>query len=496
MLNFPSRQTYFDIDEISIKSIKKSLNDKSHVSLTENEGNNLFYVLPDLPISTGLNIVIGERSSGKTFMLEQIARYNENAKYIKQFELIEPEPEKAAKDFVDAIAEKKSSFAEEYFEQFKDAIDVVKSISIDENDKDIDQYISSLLRYAKEADRADMFAKCSLYGESMFPQKKFDSICSLIEAVEKLLDSREYRDIIDRNIDRNSLIDLHSQLILRFNEEKCKSLKEEWVNKLVKKIKEKLKYKTAAVDIPDVDFYKYQMDKIKVSKFNKLVSLLKEESIISNQPIEGFAVQARKRPFKGAGELRNISGRRAISFSEILDVYSNNPYSFLQKLKDMEGIPDTEYYKYFVCIEYQIINQYGFAVSGGERAEFKLLQEINDAKRYDMLLIDEPESSFDNIFLRDKVNHIIKEISRIMPVVLVTHNNTVGASIKPDYVIYTKRIVESDVTYNRFYGLPSNKMLISSDGSTIKNICAILDCLEAGEKTYNERKREYEILQD
>lgn len=66
---FPARQTYFDVDEVSVKAIKKCLLDKRHVSLTENEGNEMFYALPDLPLSTGLNVVIGGRSSGKTYTL-------------------------------------------------------------------------------------------------------------------------------------------------------------------------------------------------------------------------------------------------------------------------------------------------------------------------------------------------------------------------------------------------------------------------------------------
>lgn len=134
--------------------------------------------------------------------------------------------------------------------------------------------------------------------------------------------------------------------------------------------------------------------------------------------------------------------------------------------------------------------------SGGERAEFSLLQKINDAQKYDMLLIDEPESSFDNIFLRDSVNHIIKELAQIMPVVLVTHNNTVGVSIKPDYLVFTKRIIDDDIRYERYFGLPSSKELVSYSGERIKNIQAILDCLEAGEDTYNERKHDYEILKN
>lgn len=93
---FPSRQTFFDIDEITVSAIKKTFIDRNHVSLTEEEGNGLFYVLPDLPVSTGLTVVIGERSSGKTFTLDQICKQYDNIKYIKQFSLIETKPEQAA----------------------------------------------------------------------------------------------------------------------------------------------------------------------------------------------------------------------------------------------------------------------------------------------------------------------------------------------------------------------------------------------------------------
>ncbi len=113
-----------------------------------------------------------------------------------------------------------------------------------------------------------------------------------------------------------------------------------------------------------------------------------------------------------------------------------------------------------------------------------------------MLLIDEPESSFDNLFLRDRVNQIIRSLSENMPVILVTHNNTVGASIRPDYLVYTKRIIGDGVIYERYYGLPSSKELISYTGTSIKNFQVVLDCLEAGETTYNERKRDYDLLKD
>lgn len=493
---FPSRQTFFDIDEVTVSAIKKSLVDRKHVALTEKDGNSRFYVLPDLPVSTGLTVVIGERSSGKTFTLDQIAKRYDNIKYIKQFELIETKPEQAAKDFTDQIAKKRSSFAEEYFAPFKDAVDTVKEVSLDDDDHELEQYITSLVRYATESDRADMFAKCALYRETKFPSKNFDGIKKLIESVENLLDAREYREIIDRHITRGTLLALLEDLIKRYWREKRRSLEEIWVNDLVAEIQRSLKTRTSAVSISDCDFYEFQMNRAKVKKFNMLVDMLKKEAVINRKAVGGFTIQTQKRAYSGASELKNFSGRKSVSFSQYMNEYANDPYRYLLGLMDMVDIPDADHYKYFVHIDYQILNQYDFPLSGGERAEFRLLQEIDDAHRYEMLLIDEPESSFDNLFLRDRVNKIIRELSANMPVILVTHNNTVGASIKPDYLVYTKRIIGDSVIYKRYYGLPSSKELKSFTGDSIKNFQAILDCLEAGENTYNERKHDYDLLKD
>lgn len=115
-----------------------------------------------------------------------------------------------------------------------------------------------------------------------------------------------------------------------------------------------------------------------------------------------------------------------------------------------------------------------------------------------MLLIDEPESSFDNIFLKNDVNALIKDISKQIPVIVVTHNNTIGASIKPDYIAYTQKIIENkEVVYKVFFGHPTSKFLRNANGETIENLNILFNCLEAGETAYYERKTQaYEILKN
>lgn len=496
-VSFPVRQTYFDIDEISLDSIKICLRDHGKVSLSKEDGNLRFEALPGLTLSTGLNVIVGERSSGKSYTLNQLIKSYPDSKYIRQFELLETDPEKSAKEFTNKVAAKKTSITEEYFDEFANVVSDIKNISLDADDKDLGRYVETLLKYAKEADRADQFSKCKLYSEADFSIVKLDNLSELINAVEKLLEAREYKDIINRHIDRENLISLHKDLIYKYTQQYAENLKKQWINGVIRDIKNSLQAKTAATRIADVNFYELLMNKKKVSKFNEIVESLKRDEIINSTEFGGFKIEIKKKRFISANELKRFSGKRDTGFQSIFELYESDPYKFLTKMIDMDVISDADYYKYFSNVEYRILNQYGFEVSGGERAEFNLLQQINDAYQYDMLLIDEPESSFDNIFLKNKVNSIIKDISKELPVVIVTHNNTVGESIKPDFIVHTvRKIDQNNVTYEIYYGLPSDKELHSLDGKTIKNRDVILDCLEAGEQAYIERRKDYEMLKN
>jgi len=82
-----------------------------------------------------------------------------------------------------------------------------------------------------------------------------------------------------------------------------------------------------------------------------------------------------------------------------------------------------------------------------------------------------------------------------MPVVVVTHNSTVGASIKADYVLATQKEVEAGVAVYRVYsGYPSDKNLVARDRKTIRCHDVLMNALEAGEAPYEERRKTYEII--
>ena len=233
----------------------------------------------------------------------------------------------------------------------------------------------------------------------------------------------------------------------------------------------------------------------KVSKFIQVAKLLQTEKVIFKENIQGFEVVCKQRAFSGAGEILRVSGQRvgfSVAFREYL-----SPYKYLIALKETGAWTQSEFYNYFACIEYEILNKDGFKVSGGERSEFRLLQEIKDAQNFDYLLIDEPESSFDNLFLKGEANQMLKEISKTMPVVVVTHNSTVGASINADYIVYTSKEIEGDdIVYRRYSGHPSDKELCSIEGKKINNFQVTMNTLEAGEDAYIDRRGGYESIKN
>lgn len=496
MEDFPTRHTFVDCGDITMSSLKACFNDREKVALSENDGNDLFQIFDNgQKLSTGLNILLGERSSGKTWTLDRIYKLYENTKYIKQFSLVQKDEEACKKRFNEDIARDKSIFTERYLMDYKSVVTDILSIDWHLNDRLIANYLQSLLKAAEEEEKKDSYSEAVLFTETLFNIRDKNVLSELISSVRQVIENIEYRPIIEKHIDLDALKALACELIELLRAEHLERRKKVFVNSIINDVKEGLKLRSSATLIEDVDLYRIQIELQKIRKFNQLTRELRKPGIIFSENVQGFQIVASKGAFSGSGEVKNVSGLK-VAFSDAFEEYEN-PYKYLTKLKGKESLTPSEFYKYFIKIEYRILNKDGNNVSGGERSEFRLLQEIKDSQNYDLLLIDEPESSFDNIFLKGEVNQIIKDISKTMPVVVVTHNSTVGASIGPDFVLYAqKTYVEKRPTFQLFSGHPMDKHLTTTDGLSITNYDITINSLEAGSPAYEERMKKYENLKN
>lgn len=495
--SIPARQTYVSIGEINLSTLKIAFSDKQKVYLSNDKGHQFFTVLNNgLQLSTGLNVVLGERSTGKSHTLNLIAEQNENEdikiKYIKQFALLQRD-EDDERDFSKRLMISQSDITKEHLREFQDAVDDMHNVDLEQSERDIDKFITSLLNHAMDADKLDSYAKTKLFTESSFHIDTLASLHQVILAATTLADNTEYHTIVNNYLPLDKIKELIVELISEYCIRKELELCKQFSNDVIENIKLDLQIHTSATPIETVDLFKCALDIVKVDKFNTLSNSIKNNCEFLKNDIQGYSKIARRLPFNNARELGEVIARK-IAFSTAFLQYNSSGYAYLKELRKIDNLATTEYYKLFAKISYQILNSSGAQVSGGERSEFRLLQEISDASKYDLLLIDEPESSFDNVFLYAKVTKIIKEIAKFMPVILVTHNNTVGLSINPDYLIYTcKTMTGTKVQYEIFTGHLGDKELTSLNDTKINSQTVLLNCLEAGSEPYNERRKSYEM---
>lgn len=493
MTALPTRQTYVDCGTLTLEALKSCLQDKAKVALSERDGNKLWQVFDNgQMLSTGLNVVLGTRSTGKTHTLNQISETVKSVKYIRQFSLVQQDE---AGEFKNSIERRRSAFVDQYLAGLKRVLDDVIKVDLPARDRAATAYLDTLLRSAEESDRRDSFSKAALFDEVEFPIENSATLHALIRSVRQLIENVEYRPIIEKHVDVASLKHLALELIEVLRIKVLDGQKKQVVNELVKEIKLGLAFRTSAVQIQDTDLYALAIDLKRVSRFSEIIDFLKKEAVIFQETLQGFTIEARKHPYAATLEVKAASGTK-LAFSDAFRKYDNS-HAYLRELMKNESLPTADLYKLFVKISYRVLNKDGHEVSGGERSEFRLLQEIADAQNYDLLLIDEPESSFDNLFLKGEVNQILKAISETMPVVVVTHNNTVGASVGADYLLFTTKEFEDGAPIYRIYsGYPTDKKMSSVEGNLINSHETLLNSLEAGADTYEKRRQGYEAIKD
>lgn len=492
---YPNRQTYIDINDVTVNNLKLCLRDKAKVGLAPTDGHDLFqWSSSGLCLSTGLNIILGKRSSGKTYTLNRIDKhFGGKALYIRQFSLLNTKDPNSIEQFEQEDKIKQERIASEYLKPFKEIIeDICQVPTMDSDMYMLEQYMKSLVKYANEQHLNDVYSKTQMFNTPTFQSFELDELKNLIDSTERLITSKTYEKIIEDCLDKNALKILFCRLVKKYRQLYLSNLLIDDVNVALVDIKRNLQMKSSATRIPDIDLYAVLRNNRKRQRFNEVAHNLQKQRIINQRSVSHFTVSTSTRPYFNATDLKQ---GMQVSLVEVFNSYSN-PYAFLQKLKGT-AIESTDYYKYFVKVEYKILNSLGAEVSGGERTEFNFLSKVKDAMTHDILIIDEPESSFDNIFLKEEVNTLIKEMSQTMPVIVSTHNSTIGGSIKPDYILYTeKSVVDGYVVYKVYEGRPDSKLLKTPSGDSINNYIITMNSLEAGEAAYNNRKQGYDLLKN
>ncbi len=492
--NFPTRFTFLDINDTSLKSIKYALKDKNKVFINESRNDNEFIFTSDgLVASTKLNVIIGKRSSGKTYTLNMIKNTfdTSDVKYIKQFEITE----KSGQDKFEKITKVEyEKITNEYISPIANIMPYILEIDLEEDNTKLENYHSSLINRALNSERNDIFSKSSMFNEITFDTKTNNELVELINAIKILLDNDTYKEIIEKNIEKASLEKLLSKFIKIYRNKYLDEKLKNDIDKLIKKIQNKLEFKSSIETISQIDFYSIMKDRLIVNRFNDDFNKIKLREKIFEEDYQRFKVVAEKVPYKTVTDMKKGANIDTGALKDLFDkYYKKDIFKYVQELRE-NNVSTDSISKSIIEINYTVINDKGSEISGGEKAEFNLLKELDEAKNYDVLLLDEPESSFDNPYIKENINTLIKDISNKTTVFVVTHNNTLGVSNKADKLIYTM-YNNVEQKYEIYIGNFTDSNLKNKDGKSISTYNAIVNCMEAGIDTYEERRKIYENLE-
>ena len=486
--SFPVKQTYIDCDELTVPKIKLVFADKNKIAISMSEDISQFQILHDgTNASTGLNIVLGKRSSGKTYTLNAISNTFENdrIRYIKQFELVKNSEEIK---FNEIIKKNQSEFIENYLKEFKWIANDIRKIDTDENVNEIEEYLRTLKNFASDTDKMDIYSKTKLFNEAKFSMPNINSIENVLKNTRGLLENEEYKDLIKDNLGKEKLKELYLKAFEIYKKLIVDRKLKEKINTLIEKTQKELGEKSSVAQIEQCDFKKILKQNNKIKSFEDIVRHLKIKEKVNEEIHHKFKIQTYKGEMKNATDVKTrigFSGSIVGAFGKY-----DKPYEYLKLLEEI-GVNESILYKAFCTIDFEVKNDKGNNISGGEKAEYNLLEELIDAYKYDMLLIDEPESSFDNIFLKENIIKCIKDLSLKTTIFLVTHNNTLGMLMNPDCIIYTEN---KDNVFSVYTGKMTSEVFTSVSGDTVSSYEVLMDTMEAGIDAYNERRNIYDAI--
>lgn len=489
-----SDYTYLKCDTCSFISIKNALKNIDATSLTDDFKGTLFEIMNgEAKASLGINVLLGKRSSGKTFTLDHVyGQGNYHTLYIRQFDIVKS---CESEHFDSFLLRDNDETVIDFLREMNALFDYINQFSPFEIERELSDYLKSLMDSA-EQHLEDVFSKAPLF-KNGFLNETENQAERIYKALDILLSAPEkYKERIFENIHKDTIKELYAMFL--------KEAKNIFLtNQLIKKANEisnligkKLENKSNVIRIKKIDFkriFKYRYIKM---KFDSLIGKIQRKQISKKIIFNKFVITIELKREKNKTRLKsnlNIN-RRGVNIDYLFD---EPPYFAFFDAKKDENIKNRfgeERYKLFFSIEKNVTTMAGFELSGGQKAEYVLLSKLDNYRSYDLILIDEMESSFDNPFLNNEIISQIRRMSEDAIIFISTHNNNLGVSLNPDFYIYHELQIDKggQQIHKKFFGSPTSKELECKDGSSVELSEVLITTMEANDKAYKERKEKYE----
>ncbi|MFI3685655.1 AAA family ATPase [Vagococcus fluvialis] len=490
-----NKNTYLQIDNCSFREIINGLTDKRKIGINRNYLQDVINI-EDYQVSTGLNLIVGKRGTGKTNFLETIKKqYSIDDIYeIAQFETSKSD------DFIEQQRRRQGQSAvklwkEKHHTQFSAIKEFLSSE--DENlEKDIDEYLESVKKFAKDITASNSTSKYKLIKESKFESVSTKNIENYLKDLKELIESRDLWDLLKKpERTKQVFTETYEELRLIYIKRQTKNRIQEKVNDIIDNVKKFVQSKTGISTVSECEFTriikKEQMEK----EINNFMNEIICEKELKKENIFGYQIIVNLTPFRNADEFRSdISRSDAVQNDLIVPYKEKNYIDFLKNLKTKKFYRVENIADYLLHLEVKLLDSDGTPASGGQAVGFALMMRLEEAKNKSIVLIDEPEASLDNAYIREELIEAIRGLSKNSTVFVVTHNSTLGALLEPDYLVVTSKNEEKE--YSVLTGEFSSQIISDNSDGYENSYEKFVEAMEAGIETYKRKGEIYESLRN
>lgn len=486
-----NKQTYLQIDSCEFEDIKRCLRDKSKISVNKENLKDVVNI-DGINISSGLNLVVGKRGTGKTHFLNRIKETIEDEYYeIKQFETARADEyieQQRKEQGLTAI----SLWQEKYINEFSKIKSYIQDTDTELND--IEKFLTDVKRFATEMTRSKSSQKYLLFQETEFEQSNIEYIRVALINIKEVIEKDEIWKLLSNAVQKkNNFIDVYSELrntYLKY--ERDNELKQK-VNEIMRNVKATL---TARIGISNIQecsinkvIHKHQLEK-KIDDFLKRIIV---ETPMKNDHLHGYQIQVNLVPYQSASQFLEEIGKKEAVNNDLIKAYRDKDFiTFLKNLKQKSFYNEANFAEYLVRKEVKLLDSEGTPASGGQAVGFTLMLRLNEAKNKPVILIDEPESSLDNAYIKTELNKTLKNLAENSMVVVITHNSTLGALLEPDYLVVTSKNDSGE--YSVMSGEFSSSKIRDAECIEEKSYSKFVEAMESGIDSYNKKGEIYANL--
>lgn len=454
------------------------------------DGNDDLEFYPGVTAINGVNLILGKRSTGKTFSLDRIYSLCDEGDvyYIKQGELVDSSQEES---FYKNLDSRFASLAHAYRKPWEPLIaEAARRGTKSSRREAIKRYLDGLKKHAQTFTLSDSYSKCCLFSADNIELPPQGDAADLISATKALLSSQEHAALIDKIVGRDRLIELLKQLVNEARVTALKRLAVNETNRITKAVKQKLGVSSVELK-PDPILDSVFDDEAFFKKASTLLNTCWKEKRVCDDGGETFSkysvIAVRRRYGNAQGIKDSLHLGRGVSLSGMATL---SPEDYIDKLLSIDGVDHLA--PALFDIEIGVRDEKDAEPSGGQRTECVFLGRLAEATGSRYVLIDEPESSFDNPFLDDVIAIKVRELARNATVVVATHNQVLGLALSPNKLLLTSYDRDKGRYGIAFGGLREKALTLDSGDNGPSVHASVLDILEAGYESYERRKAYYE----